>query len=194
MQNIMEKVEVRNRNAGWTGYEIPDKGIVRNFAPNEVKNVPLEELKQLQYVSGGDYLLKHCLLINDEDALEVLNMRNLEPEYFYTEDIIKKLLEEGTLDQLEDCLNFAPDGVVDLIKTMAVKIELPDTRKRKLITEKTGLNIDNAIMVNSIMTQDDAKDAEGPAVQRKATPITMSEAAPAAPVRKSEPVQYKPTI
>ena len=72
----------------------------------------MEELKQLQYVSGGDYLLKHCLLINDEDALEVLNMRNLEPEYFYTEDIIKKLLEEGTLDQLEDCLNFAPDGVV----------------------------------------------------------------------------------
>ena len=67
-------------------------------------------------------------------------------------------------------------------------------RKRKLITEKTDLNIDNAIMVNSIMTQDDAKDAEGPAVQRKATPITMSEAAPAAPVRKSEPVPYKPTI
>ena len=44
------------------------------------------------------------------------------------------------------------------------------------------------------MTQDDAKDAEGPAIQRKATPITMSETVPAAPVRKSEPVPYKPTI
>lgn len=172
----MEKnkiVKVTNRNAGWTGYTLPDTNVTRNFAPKETKNnIPLEELQSLQYAPGGEYLLKHCFIINDQDALSVLNMDNVEPEYFYTEAEVRTLLNTGSLEQLEDCLNFAPDGVIDLIKTIAIETELPDTRKRKLITEKTGLNIDNAIMVNTIMsTEDENADAEDQTKVRKATPV-----------------------
>ena len=183
----MEKlVKITNRNAGWTGYTIPDTKVTRNFAPKETKSVPLDELKQLQYVAGGDYLLKHCFVINDRDARSALNMEDQEPEYFYTETEIKTLLETGTLDQLEDCLNFAPEGVIDIIKQMAVKTELPDTRKRKMISEKTGFNIDNAIMVNTIMNENSEPIVEESGKTRKAAPITA--AGPTTPVRKSAPV------
>lgn len=182
-------VRVTNRNAGWTGYLIPDTGVRRSFSPKEAKNIPLSELQQLQYVAGGDYILRNCLLINDMDALTALSMENVEPEYFYTEDEVKKLLLEGSLDQLEDCLNFAPEGVIDLVKTVAVQIELPDIRKRNLISEKTGLNINNAITVNTIMNENNTTEEEKKETTRKATPITATESKPE---RKTVPVdKYK---
>ena len=49
-------------------------------------------------------------------------MENVEPEYFYTEKEVKELLTNGSLEQLEDTLNFAPEGVIELIKTMPVKM------------------------------------------------------------------------
>ena len=143
-------VEVRNRDSGYVGYSIRDLGIWRNFAPGEVKRIPLDELESLQYAPGGEYTLKHLLMINDKDALSALNITT-EPEYFYTEAEVKELLTKGTLDQLKDCLDFAPEGVIELIKKIAVEIELPDTLKRAAITKRTGFNIDNAIMVNKVM-------------------------------------------
>lgn len=179
-------ISVTNRNAGWTGYVIPDTGVTRNFSPRETKKIPLEELQQLQYVPGGENILRECFVINDTDALSALNMENMEPEYFYTETEVRQLLESGTLDQLEDCLNFAPEGVIDLIKLIAVETELPDTRKRKLISEKTGLNIDNAIMVNTVMaTEEDVAPAE--VKTRKAVPISGT----TAPVCKAAAPKYK---
>lgn len=166
-------VEVRNRNVGTTGYTIPDTGVRRTFTVGEVKHIDLEELKTLQYVPGGEYLLKNCLMIKDSDALAALDME-VEPEYFYTEEEIKKILLSGSIEQLEDTLNFAPDGVIELIKSLAVKLEIPDTRKRELITQKTDFNIDNAIHVNKVMNTDDTKKEEE-TVQRKSTPITTQE-------------------
>ena len=188
MENI---VSVTNRNNGFTGYTIPDLNITRTFNIGETKKISLDELKQLQFVEGGDYLLKHCLIINDKNALEVLNMSDVEPEYFYTEAEIKELLTNGSLDQLEDALNFAPEGVIEIIKSMAIKMELPDTRKRKIISDKTGLNIDNAIMVNEVMKEEHSDVTEKAETKvRKAAPINAGSAA--TPTRKAEPVsKYK---
>lgn len=165
-------VEIRNRDSGYVGYTIPDLGIWRNFSPGEIKKVPLEELKSLQYAPGGEYTLKHLLMINDKDALSVLNIET-EPEYFYTEIEVKELLVKGTLDQLKDCLDFAPEGVIELIKKIAVEIELPNTLKRAAITEKTGFNIDNAIMVNKVMDLPAEEKVEEKV--RRTTPISTTE-------------------
>ena len=127
-----EMVIVTNRNNGYTGYQIPDTGVSRNFAPGESKRISKEELMQLSYIEGGEYLLKNYLIVNNDKTLEELNI-SVQPEYYYTEEEIKELLTTGSLDQLEDTLNFAPDGVIEIIKDMAVKTELPDTRKRKMI-------------------------------------------------------------
>lgn len=169
-----KKVKVFNRNAGATSYVIPDLGIHRNFEVGESKEIDLQELIQLSYIPGGEYVLKNCLVINDTDALSALNM-DVEPEYFYSDADITKLLTEGTLDQLEDALNFAPTGVIDVIKKQAVEMKLPDTRKRELISEKTGFNIDNAINVNRIMDEEEVA-AVDTNKKRKAQPINASSA------------------
>ena len=171
-------VNVTNRDSGQVGYTLPDKNLHRTFAVGETKKISLEELQQLSYVSGGEYILKNCLIVNNTDALSALNLK-VEPEYFYTETEVRKILTEGSLDQLEDCLNFAPDGVLDLIKKIAVEEELPDTRKRKLISEKTGFNIDNAINVNHIVDADSgSEETEEAAPKRKAAPLNAESSAP----------------
>ena len=181
-----EMVIVTNRNNGYTGYRIPDTGVSRNFAPGESKRISKEELMQLSYIEGGEYLLKNYLIVNNDKTLEELNI-SVQPEYYYTEEEIKELLTTGSLDQLEDTLNFAPDGVIEIIKDMAVKTELPDTRKRKMISEKTGFNIDNAIRVNEVMAEDQIKDEHSEPIERKASPINVESDTPqrkAAPIKK----------
>lgn len=168
-------IEVRNRDSGNVGYSIKDLGIWRNFAPREVKKIPLDELKALQYAPGGEFTLKHLLMIKDKDALSALNIET-EPEYFYTEVEIRELLTKGTLDQLKDCLDFAPEGVIEIIKKMAVEIQLPDTLKREAIFEKTGFNINNAIMVNKVMDEPEETQIEETKARRSA-PISAPETA-----------------
>lgn len=179
-------VSVRNRNNGFTGYSIPDKGIWRNFAPGEVKKISLEELQQLQYQPGGDYTLENLLVIEDKEALENLNM-TVEPEYNYTEADIKNLLLNGSLDQLKDFLDFAPDGAIEIAKEIAVKEEIPDVRKRDIISEVTGFNINNAINVNHVMAEDDeSKQEDAQKVRRTELPKTGNEK-----VRRTATPDYK---
>ena len=164
-------VSVRNRNNGFTGYTIPDKGIWRNFAPGERKKISLEELRQLQYQPGGEYTLENLLVVEDVEALKDLNMA-VEPEYSYSENDIRKLLLDGTLDQLKDFLDFAPEGAIEIAKDIAVKEEIPDIRKRDAITKATGFNINNAINVNHALAEDDdnVKQEEVKKTRRVAPP------------------------
>lgn len=155
---------VRNRNRGTTGYTIDDKH--RKFNVGETKKIPFGELKALQSVPGGDVILNECLVIENEEALDLLNMK-VEPEYFYTEEDIKKILLDGTLDEFEDFFDFAPEGAIDIAKLIAVKEELPDTRKRDIILKKTGLNINSAIQINHMLDDDgDKKEADAPKQRR----------------------------
>ena len=164
-------VSVTNRNNGFTGYTIPDLGVKRNFNLRETKQISLDELKALSYVPGGEYILKNYLIVKDKSALDFLNIET-EPEYFYGEEQIKFLLDQGSLDQLDDCLTFAPVGVIELVKDIAVKTELPDMRKRKLIAEKTGFDVNSAINVNAMMNAEDATPAEQQTTtKRKAAPV-----------------------
>jgi len=173
-------IKVRNRNAGSTGYDL-ENGQHRKFEFNETKIVPLSELRALSFTPGGEYILKNCLVVEDKSALEALNLE-VEPEYFYSEAEIKEILLNGSYDQLEDTLNFAPDGVIEIIKKLAVSLEIPDVNKREMISKKTGFNINNAIMVNKVMAEDQTEEAKDDAPKRKTQPI-VTEAA--APVRKT---------
>jgi len=163
-------IPVRNRNNGFTGYEIKDRGIWRNFAPGETKNIQLEELQQLQYQPGGDYILNNLLVVENKEALKILNME-VEPEYNYTEADIRKLLLDGSLDQLMDFLDFAPEGAIEIAKDIAVKEEIPDVRKRDAISNATGFNINSAINVNHAMAEEEAPKEEPKKERRAATVV-----------------------
>ena len=177
-------IEVINRDSGTVGYEIPDlNNLRRSFEPGEKKEIPLEELKKLVYVPGGEYIIKNCLLIRDEEAVaEILG--DVEPEYFYTKDRIKDLMLNGSLDEFLDCLDFAPIGVIEIIKNLAVDLKLNDIAKRKAILEKTGFNVTKAIEINE---ECDADDEDTPVTTQRRAPVPTTSTTTG---RRTEPPKY----
>jgi len=171
------RIKVQNRDFGSVGYTIPDlNNLHREFQPNETKIITFDELFKLSQVPGGTYIIANYLIVQDEEAIkELLGM--IEPEYFYTEREVINLLQNGSLDEFEDCLNFAPSGVLDLIKHIAVELPLNDVAKRDMIQKKLGFNVANAIELAKV---DDVEVAEAP--KRKAPVPKIGEQA--APVRK----------
>lgn len=135
---------VKNRGASWVTYKIPEDGIRRSFAPGEVKRVSDTELEKLTYQPGGMVILSQFLQIQDEVALKNLNIHT-EPEYYMSEADVAALIKTGSLDAFLDALDFAPVGVVDLIKKLSLDIPLMDLSKRKALKDKTGLDVDAAL-------------------------------------------------
>lgn len=170
-------IKVKNRDSGPVGYSIPDLSLVRNFQPGEVKELTYEELFKLYQVPGGDYIINNYLIVYDEEALGDIINGTVEPEYYYTEAEIIDLMKNGTLDEFEDCLNFAPEGVLDLIKEIAIQLPLNDVAKRDLILKKLSFDVAGAIELAKI----DGEELKDDRPKRKAQPRTVK---PEAPVRK----------
>ena len=142
-------IKVKNRDSGTVGYTIPELGnLHRSFSKGETKEITMDELRKLSYISGGKILLQNYLIVQNQDALKELLSDDVEPEYYYGEEEIKKLLLTGSNDQLLDCLEFAPEGVIGLVKDLAVSLKINDISKRNIILEKTGFNVTNAIAIN----------------------------------------------
>lgn len=187
-----ELVIVRNRNNGSTGYTLPDSNVRRLFAPGESKKIPMAELRSLQYAPGGDYILRNLLIVENAAALDDLNMK-VEPEYFYTEKEIRKLLfESDNMDAFLDFLDYATSGALEIAKDIAVKEQIPDMRKRQALSKKTGFNINSAIMVNEVLNVEEQENAEAPSKERRVKPTAEESATPqrrTAPldVQKSSP-------
>ena len=150
-------IEVTNRSDCNSGYVLEDGNVHRSFTPGETKKVTMGELRALSYSPGGDALLREFLQIKNKEAIEEL-IGEVEPEYNYTADDVKRVMINGTMDEFLDMLDFAPDGVREMIKDFAVKLELNDVRKREAIFEKYGFNVDNAIKNNRLEREALAKE------------------------------------
>ena len=143
-----KEIRVSNRGGSVIAYVIPEMRIKRHFSPQETKTITFEELQSLYFTDGGRELISNNLIIRDEEALKAL-FPNYEPEYKYGREEIKILLKEKSLDALLDCLDFAPDGVLDLVKNIAVEIELNDFSKRNAIKEKLNFDVTRAIEIKN---------------------------------------------
>lgn len=147
----MEKttlIKVLNRDNGSVIYSIPEmNGLRRVFQAGETKEITFEELEKLSYIPGGMELLEDSLVIlNNAQAVRLI-LGHVEPEYSYSREDIIKLMKTGSLDEFLDCLDFAPEGVKDLIKNLSVELPLNDVAKREAIFNKLGFNVDNAIRI-----------------------------------------------
>lgn len=132
---------VKNRSASRVHYSVPELGIKsRDFAPGETKKIKREELEGLSYIPGGINLIRNYLLITNPQAREEF-VGAVEPEYNMTEKEVIDLIKYGSNDEWLDCLDFAPEGVIDLIKTLAVEIPLTDTIKMEQFKEKKGVDL-----------------------------------------------------
>ena len=186
MEILNKTVNVLNRGTAEVGYTLHDSGVRRNWMPNEIKkNMTVNELEQLTYIPGGLKLLQKYLVINDPDVCEYLGLET-EPEYFYTEADVRTLLTVGTLDQLLDCLDFAPEGVIDLIKKLSIEVKLNDVSKREAIKSAIGFDVTAAIANVDYATSDDAEEPASKG-KRRSTPVSKEE--PKQSGRRSQPVE-----
>ena len=81
----------------------------------------------------------------------------VEPEYYMSEKDVAALITTGSLDAFLDALDFAPIGVIDLIKKLAVEIPMVDIKKRKALKEKTGFDVEAALKHIEEDKEDDSK-------------------------------------
>jgi hypothetical protein len=138
------KFNVKNRSAGMVVYRLPEYNIRREFAPGETKVITYDELEKLSFQQGGRDMMANYLQIQSAEATKDLNI-STEPEYNMSEEDVVKLLLEGSLDSFLDALDFAPTGVIDLIKQLSVSLPLNDIQKRRALKEKTGFDVNAAL-------------------------------------------------
>ena len=172
---------VTNRSASVVVYSIPEDNIKREFQPGETKKIRHGELEKLSYQTGGSLLMNNYFLIRNPEAIHELGVPT-EPEYFMTEKEVVDLIKTGSLDAWLDCLDFAPHGVIEMIKKLSVTVPLNDYEKRRALKDKTGFDVDAAIKHVEEEREEDNElpkaptqrrvKAEEPAAQpgRRATP------------------------
>ena len=111
------------------------------------------------------------LQVTENKAIEDLNIPT-EVEYHMSEEQIIDLLLNGDLDAYLDCLEFAPVGVIDLIKLYAVELPLTDTRKIEALKEKTGF--DAAVAYKNKMADLAPEDAAPAAQEEEKKPTAQT--------------------
>lgn len=179
-------VKVTNRSKSRVTYVIPEIGVRRTFQGNETKEIEWGEIQKLSYADGGLTLIKKFLMIQNPNAVKIV-LNDVEPEYYYTQEDVKKLLTTGSLDELLDCLDFAPTGVIDLVKSFAVDLPLNDMEKRQAILEKTGFNVTAAIEIKNTKYDGDSEASQNEEKPKRRVPID----APKESGRRAAAPKYK---
>ena len=168
---------VTNRSASVVVYSIPEDNIKREFQPGETKKIRHTELEKLSYREGGKVIIADYLLIQSQDAINDLGVPT-EPEYYMTQEQVIDLMKNGSMDAWLDCLDFAPQGIIEMIKSLSVSVPLGDYNKRRALQEKTGFDVDAAI--KHMEEERDEQELPKAPAQRRVKP-----AEPAAPARRT---------
>lgn len=156
MNENTKMVKVTNRSGGTVVYNVPELHIRRQFSPREMKVVTYDELVQLSYQEGGRALIYNYLLLEDADVLREVTNCQEEPEYWLTSEMIPGWLNTCSIEQFTDALNFAPEGVKELIKDYSVSVPLNDVQKRNKVLEILNFDVNSAVKAREADQQEDS--------------------------------------
>ena len=134
------------------------------------------DFEEYMFIGNEDLIRQMCLNLIDNaikfafDNTQIYINVSKENEYIkfevenssdhLSEDEIKDLILNGSLDAFLDCLDFAPVGVLDLIKKMAVTLPCNDIAKRRAIKDKLGFDVNKAIVHIEEEKDNDEADAQ----------------------------------
>lgn len=161
-------MRVKNRSASVVGYTVPDLNARRRFAPGEIKEIPDVEIEKLLYQPGGREMFLDNLQVGREEMAKL--GFNVEPEYYYSEDDVKRIMLSGSLDEYLDMLDFAPEGILNLVKDLSIKLPLTDMNKIDGLKKKIGFDA-TAALKNQKEVEQSLNTPEKPAVQRRRTEV-----------------------
>ncbi|NLV87667.1 MAG: hypothetical protein GX025_10715 [Clostridiales bacterium] len=138
-------MKVINRSDGNVTYHLEELRTRRVFTPNESKEIEPAEMEALFQMDGGAELIKHYLLVDDKAWVE--DHWQPEEEYFWKYADIEHCLKEDSLELFSETLDYAPQGVLDLIKAISWKLPLTDLNKIDEIRNKLGFDVQGAVRI-----------------------------------------------
>ena len=164
------KIKVTNRSNGTVILKVQDRHFRAELNPKETRLLNYGDILDVAAQPGGRNLIYNFLLIQDAEALrQGLNVKE-EPEYWLTEEKIPSWMNTCSLDEFKDALQFAPQGVLDLIKKYAVSQPLNDMAKRIAIKDALQFDVTLAITNNEKSGEDEAANA--PSARRRSASVS----------------------
>ena len=185
------KIKVTNRSNGTVILKVRDRHFRAELNPKETRVLNYGDILDVAAQPGGRNLIYNFLLIQDAEALrQGLNVKE-EPEYWLTEEKIPSWMNTCSLDEFKDALQFAPQGVLDLIKKYAVSQPLNDMAKRIAIKDALQFDVTLAITNNEKSGEDEAANA--PSARRRSASVSYE--VPGEEAASTEPApKYKRTV
>ena len=115
-------VSVRNMVNHKVVYVLPDWNRKVVFEPFQERKIPAGELRALHYTTGGYNLLHDYLCVESADLRVEFEIPEDQIEYDWKLDDIKYLLLDNNalIESLQDALDFAPEGIREMIIDYAV--------------------------------------------------------------------------
>lgn len=150
-------IPVRNMVNHRVVYTIPEEHKRVVFEPFQERKIRAGELRALNYTIGGSILLRNYLCVKSDDMRIEFNVPSDQIEYDWTKQDIKHVLldNDALIEQLEDALDFAPQGIKELIVDYAVEWKIPDSNRRKIISKMMNVNIDEMIKFAELTEEND---------------------------------------
>ncbi len=176
------EVKVWAIGGGRVHYELQDPKVSRTFNPGELKILTFHEIYQLANHPGGMYLLVNNLQIRDNKVRQAIGLP-VDPEYLYTEEDAKKLVIEGSKEQILDALEFGPLGLASMIKHFAI-VYVDSSDKINFFNRLFTMNI--LELRDGLEREDDTQAKPG---KRRASTTVAEEEVVKKKERKTQPLK-----
>lgn len=170
-------VQVQNLVDHTVGFKDEDTHRRVIFQAYEPKKLPAGILRRLNFSYGGTILLRHFLSVQNDELAREFGVSPDTIEYKWTKNDVDRVLTTGSLPELEDALDFGPEGIKDLIVDRAVELKIDNVSKRQVIKEHTGRDIDSMIKLKEQYEANNGQPEETqPKTRRVNTKATGEEA------------------
>lgn len=168
-------IEITNLLDCTCGYIVDLTGVRRILPPHASFKVKASELRELFYQRGGQELLHNYIRVGNKALAQEFGVDvDNTPEYNWGRKDVIDALNNSDIDVLLDALDFAPDGIKQLIADVAVETEVADVNKRKAISDKLGIDVDAMITNKHLAVQETEEKEEKPARRRTAAKNTTT--------------------
>lgn len=133
-------MKVMNRSTGTAGYSLPELNIRRVFNVGEIKELKDKEILALYNTDAGRLMLCQILQVQNKEFVQKEIWPDAPVEYFWTIEDIKKCMLEESAELFAETLEYAPEGVVDIMKDLAWRTPLTDLNKCTIMKQKLGFD------------------------------------------------------
>ena len=156
-----DTITLRNFTTNTVVYRTPSTRVRRELPAGGSIKVTAGEIREMMYDKGCvDILRNYVQICNKPLALEVgVSEDSYENEYNWTLADIKNCLLNGSIEQLADAMDFAPDGIKESLLTEAINLEIPDVRKREIISKAMNRDV-SGMIVNKHKIEEDKEPVE----------------------------------